>query len=238
MRTNINFFKSILVTVLLFVSTATFADTFYICNGASLNLNPAATPDITYSWDVKDVDGVTSLSGYPRTAVPTTLPTTPGTYKILLISTANSATVCAPDVVENNFVVLPTLAITLGAPTNASYCETSTTTSSQITQSASTVPTGTGSDLEIEYSYMVSKDGATAVDGTTTGLGSIDAAGKYTLSTTTPGVYVITGSVKYKQKTGFTNALLNASGCPVTSTTQTVTVTAKPTKPTITITAN
>lgn len=238
MKTRFTFFRAIFLATFLMLSSAAFADTFYVCIGATLSLNPAATTGVTYSWDVKDTDGTTSLAGYPRAAAPTSLPSTAGTYKVLLISTPVSSTDCAPDVVEHNFIVLPALTLTLSAPSNPSYCETSATPSSLITQSTSTVPTGTGSDLEIEYSYMVAKDGGTAVDGTTGGLGSIDASGKYTLSTTTPGVYVVTGTVKYKQKTGFTNALLNASGCPTTSTTQTITVTAKPAKPTITISAN
>lgn len=238
MKTRFTFFRTILFALFLMISSTALADTFYVCIGATLTLNPAATTGVTYSWDVKDTDGITSLTGFPRATAPTSLPSTPGTYKVLLISTPISSTDCAPDVVEHNFIVLPALTISLGAPSNPSYCETSATPSSLITQSASTVPTGTGNDLEIEYSYMVAKDGGTAVDGTTGGLGSIAADGKYTLSTTTPGVYVITGTVKYKQKTGFTNALLNASGCPATSATQTVTVTAKPAKPTITISAN
>ncbi|RZK57512.1 MAG: hypothetical protein EOO91_09990 [Pedobacter sp.] len=240
MKTTIKFLKAILVVVLLFISSTTFADTFYVCNGATLSLAPAATPNVTYSWDVKDLDGTTSLLGYPRAAAPTSLPTTPGTYKVILISTPNAPTVCAPDNVENSFVVLPTLSITLGAPSNASYCETSSTNTSLITQSTSAVPAGSTSDLEIIYSYMVAKDGGTAVDGTTGGLGSIDGTGKYTLSTLVPGSYVITGSVRYAQKTGFTNTFLNSSGtgCAATSGTQTVTVTAKPLKPVITIGAN
>lgn len=238
MKTKFTFSRIILFALFSLCWSAASADTFYLCPGATISLNPAATPNITYSWDVKDVDGITSLSGYPRAGAPTNLPSVAGTYKVLLISTPANANICAPDVVEHSFTVLPTLSMTLSAPTNVSYCETSANNSSQITQSTSTVPTGATADLEIEYSYMVAKDGGTAVNGTTAGLGSIDATGKYTLSTTTPGVYVITGTVKYKQKTGFTNALLTASGCPATSSTQTITVTAKPAKPTITISAN
>lgn len=235
-----NIIQTSILMVIFFV-TAQFASaaTYYICNGSTLSFStPTPITNVTYSWDVKDVDGTTSLAGYPRAAAPTSLPTTPGTYKIILSATADVATVCAPDAVENSFVVLPTLSITIGAPSSSTYCETAATKTSTVTQSTSTVPGGATNDLEIEYTYMVSKDGGAAVDGTTGSLGSIDGAGKYTLSTVAPGSYVITGYVKYKQKTGFTGTLLNSSGCVANSGTQTVTVTAKPVSPTITVSAN
>jgi hypothetical protein len=230
---------SILTVILMLTAQFASAAIYYVCIGSTLSFStPTPITDVTYSWDVKDTDGTTSLSGYPRASAPTSLPSTAGTYLIRLISTPDNATVCAPDVVENSFVVLPALSVTIGAPSLAAYCETAATKTSLITQTTSSVPGGTTSDLEIEYSYMVAKDGGAAVDGTTGSLGSIDGTGKYTLSTVVPGSYVITGYVKYKQKTGFTNKLLSAGGCPANSGTQTVTVTAKPTAPTITVTSN
>ncbi len=238
MKKRTTLLKLSLIALFSIISNVAFSATYYVCQGSTLNLAPAAMTDITYSWDVKQ--GGTSLPGYPRAAVPTTLPAA-GTYEVILISSTTNPNICAPDVVSNDFIVLPTLSITLDAPTNPTYCGVSTgIKSSLVGQTTVGFPAGVpyDTDIEAEYSYSVVKDSEPAADGL--GFGTIDATGKYTLTTTTPGVYKITGTVKYKQKTGATGTLLSASGCPASSTTsvQTITVTDKPAQPVITISAN
>lgn len=241
MKTKTTLLKVSLLALFLFISTNAWSAIYYTCNGSSLNLSVPAITGINYMWDVKDLDGTTSLSGYPRAGVPTSLPTVAGNYKVFLSSTQadpNSG-ICAPDVVENTIIVLPSLSMVLNAPTHASYCAAnSTVSSSDITlTNAITLPSGSTADLELEYTYSVN-NGTATVDGST--IGSIDPlTGKFTLNTVVAGTYIITGTVKYKQKTGFTNALLGTTGCVTTSTTaQTITVTPKPTAPVITITAS
>lgn len=237
METKTTFLKASLVALFLLISGTAFSATYYVCSGATLSLTPAApATSITYSWDVKQ--GGTSISGYPRAGVPTSLPTTAGTYQVILISTSSDPNVCAPDAVTNDFIVLPGLGLTIAAPSRSSYCGSATNNSSDITPTPTGFPSGTpySTDLELEYSYSVVKDGGSAVNGTT--VGTIDANGKFTLTTTVAGTYVITGTIKYKQKTGFTGTLLGTTGCPASSSTQTITVTASPSQPTITISAS
>lgn len=238
METKTTLLKSSLLALLLFISSTAFSATYYVCSGATLNLSAPVVAGTSYMWDVKQ--GGTSISGYPSATAPTSLPTTAGTYQIILITTLADPLLCAPNNVVNDFIVLPALTITLAAPTNPSYCGSSATVNtSVITPTIGAFPTGAPytTDLEAEYSYSVVKDGGAAVNGTT--VGTINATtGVFTLTTTVAGTYVITGTVKYKQKVGFTGTLLSASGCPTVSTTQTIVVTAAPAAPVITISAS
>jgi len=237
MKATSTLLKVSLIALFLFSANLAQAGTYYTCIGTVLNLNASAAPTgITYTWDVRQ--GGTSISGYPSSTAPTTF-STAGTYLVVLTATSNAASgSCPSDPVENTVIVLPALSFTLNTPSAAAYCEANgAANSSDITVTAGNQYAAaiTANELALEYTYSVTKDGGTAVNGTT--VGTIAADGTYTLNTTAPGVYVITGTVKYKQGTVTTNPLLG-DGCPVTSTTtQTVTVTAKPAQPTVTITA-
>jgi len=236
MKTKITFLKmSLLLASFLIVSTSAMAATFYTCSGTTLNLGVTNLPAGTSAlWDVKK-DGA-QFAGYPSATAPTSF-TDPGSYEVILVSQTDAASgQCSSDPVSNTIIILPPLAFSLNAPSNPVYCEANgTVNSSEINQTGATLPAVSGSDLILEYSYSVN-NGTTTVNGTD--VGTIDqATGKFTLTTTTPGTYTITGKVKYKQAATFTNALLG-TGCEVTATTtQTVTVTAKPGQPTVTITA-
>ncbi|WP_316769054.1 hypothetical protein [Pedobacter frigiditerrae] len=241
MKTTIkNLKKMMLVALFTLISSSAFAATYYVCAGATLNFTPQTIANISYTWDVEGAgfNAITPVAGvYSITAS-----STPGTYTVTMRSTSSNPAICAPADVVNDFIVLPPLAFNLAsAPSNAQYCTSAgANANSVITPTFTGFPTGTPytDDLEAEYSYSVVKDGGSAVNGTT--VGTINATtGVYTLTTTVIGTYVITGSVKYKQKAGFTNALISTSGCPVTgATTQTVEVIAAPAQPTIVITAN
>jgi hypothetical protein len=226
---------SFLLASFLITSTSAMAATFYTCSGTTLNLGVTNLPAGTSAlWDVKK-DG-TQFAGYPSATAPTSF-TDPGSYEVILVSQTDAASgQCSSDPVSNTIIILPPLAFSLNAPSVPAYCQSNNTVnSSDITQTGAALSPVSGSDLVLEYTYSVN-NGTTTVDGST--VGTIDqATGKFTLTTTTPGVYVITGKVKYKQATTFTNTLLG-TGCEVTATTtQTVTVTQTPGQPTVTITA-
>ncbi|MDQ8052304.1 MAG: hypothetical protein REI78_04730 [Pedobacter sp.] len=241
MDTKVNILTSALLTILLMSSISLHADTFYVCTGATLNLSPSAAPANThYVWDIKQ--GASSITGYPSATAPTSLPSA-GTYELILTTVLDdpaNTSICPPDPTNHTLIVLPALSIALNAPSTSSYCATSGVPSATVAQTTTGFPSGYGSDLEREFRYTVVKDADTPVDGAT--LGTVDqATGTYTLNTTTAATYKITGYVKYKQKAGATGTLLNPSnGCEANSsaTQQTVTVTVKPAKPTLTITAN
>ena len=242
MKTIIKNLKKIMLVVLLTsISSFTYAQTFYVCTGATLALIPTNAPVGThYIWDVRQANN--SISGYPSTTAPVTLPAV-GSYDIILntvLDDLSNTSICPPDAATYRLIVLPNLSIALNVPSQATYCTTSNAPSSDITQTTTGFPAAYTADLEKEYRYTVIKDGNAPVNGAT--LGTIDATtGKYTLTTANPGTYVVTGYVKYKQISTAIGTLLNpTSGCEANSsnTTQTITITSKAAKPTISFSAN
>ncbi|MBE9600156.1 hypothetical protein [Pedobacter sp. MC2016-24] len=242
MKTKITFLKASLVALFLFVSSTAWSATYYTCSGATLSLTTPVVTGITYTWDVKPAAGGASITGFPSATAPTTLPAS-GSYTVYLSSaqTVPGSGICPADVVENTFIVLPSLSIALVDPTHPSYCAANTTVvSSDITVTGPVLPSTSGSDLVLDYTYSVSavtSSGTNVVDGTT--VGTIDqATGKFTLTTLIPGVYTVTGKVKYKAAASPTNTLLG-TGCEATSAvTKVITVIEKPTAPIITISAS
>lgn len=243
MRTINTSVRTILAGLLLLVSTTASADIFYMCSGTTLSLTPSAAPaGMHYVLDVQL--GGASISGYPLASVPATvsLPlSTAGEYTVTLSTVKDdpaNTTICPPDPTAHTVNVLPALTLALAAPSAATYCSVATVNSSAIAAATGNFPTAFAADLGLEYRYAVEKDGNAPVDGAT--LGTIDqATGKYTLTTAVAGTYKITGYVKYKQ-TGTNGTLLGTTGCEVSSaaTVQTITVTNKPAKPTITLAVN
>lgn len=231
MKTNLTLLKASAIAFFLFISGSAFSATYYTCVGTTLNLSPSAAPaNITYSWDIKK-DGAASPGA---TATAPTSFTDAGSYEVILISTATAGSgICAPDPVSNTIIVLAAPTITLAAPT-AAYCEGSgDNTSSIITPTAGGAPSGT--DVAYEYSYTVTRGGTTVL---LSDVGTVDATtGVLTMTIRTAGEYSITGSVKYKQGASSTIPYLGA-GCPTnTASPTTITVTPKPTQPTVTISA-
>jgi hypothetical protein len=229
MITKSTFRKLLLITLITLGSQFGWAATFYTCINTNLNVGTAPT-GISYLWDLKK-DGI-QVAGYPSATAPSNF-TSAGSYELILhAQTDATAGLCQSDPVVNTIIVLPELGINLSAPTLPAYCVNSSVASSDIIATITGFLATYNTDLTTEYSYSVVKDSDAPVDGST--LGTIDATGKYTLTTTIPGVYKITGTVKYKQIGS--NTLLG-SGCPISSTEQTITVTPQPTAPTIIITA-
>jgi hypothetical protein len=241
MKTNFTILKATFIALFFLTSSTAMSATYYACVGSNLTLSAPAITGINYSWDVKNEQG-TSIAGYPSATAPTTIPTA-GKYTVMLISAqaVPASGICAPDAVETDVVILPALTIVLADPTNPAYCASnSTISSSNLTPTTTGFPS-TYADLQAEYTYTVSKDGATAIDGATAvggvdALGTIDANGIYTLTTKIPGTYVITGRVKYKKIGTGDNVLL--ATCESASGTKQVIVTPTPAKPIVTIAAS
>jgi hypothetical protein len=136
---------------------------------------------------------------------------------------------------------LPTKNLALSAPTNATYCgdNSAAVVASQITATAtpaSNLPAG------ISYSYVwtVTKDGAPVSPLTSVGTdnGSETNNNVFTMTATGAGSYVFSATVVYKLSAGNTGVMRSGDtkGCEVGSTSsQTVTVTPKPGKPSIVI---
>lgn len=234
MKTKITFLKLSLLALFLMLSSTVFSKTYYMCSGAILTLSNPVIPGINVLWEVKQ--GVTTITP-ASAAVPTSLPTAAGTYTIITSFTqaVPADGICAPDYIENTFVVLPALTFDLGAPSYLSYCEAnSSINSSAITPTTLAVPVGSEDDLALEYTYVVTKTDGSVV----TGVGSADANGLFTLNTLLPEVYTVNASVKYVEKSGATGELLGLTGCPETAPTpRTITVTKKPDQPTISVSA-
>ena len=240
MDTKTTFLKLSLMSLFLFISSTAFSATYYVCSNGTVNLTPDAPgATITYTWDVKNSGG-TSIATYPKTITPSagvytiTMPaaTTADTYTILLISTSSDNSICAPDVATNTVIVLPPLRIGITVPNNPAYCTTATSHSSFVTASPGALPSGgtISTDLETEFSYTLTKDGATVNPGD---YGTI-AGNVYTLNTSTAGVYIVTATIKYKQKAP-TNVLLSSTGGCQSTAARTITVTTTPAAPSITV---
>jgi len=229
--------KTGLVALFVLLANAAMSATVYVCTGAAFSLGVTNLPaGTTALWDVRQ--GGTSIAGYPSATAPTSFATA-GSYEVILVSITDATSgACTSDPVSNTVNALPPLALTLGTPTNPAYCEGSgTAQDSEISAADAAVPAAYATDLGLTYTYSVN-NGSTTVDGAT--VGTVNATtGAFTLTTKTPGTYVITGTVQYNQlATNTTNNLLG-NGCPFTSTTtRTVTVTPKPGQPTVTIAAN
>ncbi|SOD14397.1 hypothetical protein [Pedobacter xixiisoli] len=138
---------------------------------------------------------------------------------------------------------LPNKTIALSAPTNASYCEgnAGSAASSVITATAtpdSALPDGVG----YTYTWSATHNGTPVVPITNIGALSGNAPNinnTFTLSTTVIGSYVFNATVTYALLAGNTGTLMANSACEASTTTsQTITVIAKPSQPTIVLGAN
>jgi hypothetical protein len=239
MKTNSTFFKLTLMALLTLITSSAMSATYYACASAPLNFNATVAPGTTAEWDIKK-DG--TQFGTPGPTAPTTF-VDPGTYTVILISKTDAASgLCPSDPETNTIIILPPLALDLALPTAPAYCAANGLASSDLIASGASLPTTSGTDLVLEYTYSVIAV-INGVTSTVTGasVGTTDqATGKYTLTTLIPGSYTISGTVKYVQNPlNTTNALLGTTGCPASAPTpRNVVVTPVPAKPTIVITAS
>lgn len=241
--------KSILAFCLIFLLPAVaLADpAIYVCSTGTVTLAytgayTLASGDQTV-WQKVDAGG-TALSGSPAvvktyngTAGSENLTVTGGTeldaagshyWRVHVISASGASCTGDPsDPIEVYMLPAYTVQVT---PATASYCidGTTNTTKTVITSLATpansaTLPTG----VDFSYAWVtVPGSGVGAVDGTD--------SKKFNMTTTTAGSYTVTSNVTYTVPAGKT--LKSPGGTPCTeSGSTTVTVTAKPAKPVISV---
>lgn len=239
---------TLVLTILFSTSLKSLAQTYYdvyLCDDATaklhidesnleagdvvhwfLNGNTAAEAAITY----------TGTAGSTDFTVPANLAA--GLYQYTTRIESKSPYGCLGDESDPfSIYKLPnkTLALT---KTIETYCAENSrpgqTSGSEVTATttpAAPLPDGIG----YEYTWSVTEDGNSVSPGTADD--SNTATSVYSMTTTTAGTYVFNASVKYIKLTGNTGTLLpGTNNCEVQAdATQTVVVTPKPSKPTISL---
>lgn len=186
--------------------------------------NPYGTP-LTYN----------GTAGSTDITVPANLAVGPHNYTSYIVSKDGCM---GPESDPFTVYKLPTKSIALSAPTQATYCgdASGTNLSSVITATATpgaSLPDGVG----YTYTWSATHNGTAVLPVTT--IGTITGSepnvnNTFTLNTTDAGTYVFNAAVVYTLLAGNTGTLRPTDGCEVaTTTTQTITVTPKPGKPTI-----
>ncbi|MHA4894969.1 hypothetical protein ACXZ1K_09465 [Pedobacter sp. PWIIR3] len=244
-----------MIAIMLFLFASPFlamAETYplYICGGAIANLKPDATVEgallvgdkVTWQeFTAADVPigaatvlTVAVVGTAP--ALQTSAAATVGEHIWKVFVTAVNPTTCSGDVSDPfKFYVLPNKTLALAAPTTSTYCESVASPSSAIVATP-TPGAALPQDVTYLYAWTASKNGATAVDGTTIGTATSDATtGTLTVNTTVAGSYEIAASVKYKVPAGSTLKSGDGLDCvQAGSSTRTIVVTPKPGKPSVT----
>ncbi|TKB97158.1 hypothetical protein [Pedobacter cryotolerans] len=240
--------KSILAAfiIIICVNAKSKAQTYYpvyLCDGGTANLHTPEEVGLTNGdqvyWYLEGVEvDVKTFNGTANTTNITT-PNNLGAGVHNYTNRIKSKDGCWGDM-SDAFPVyqLPTKTLAL-TKSIASYCGSDASLNSVIT--ATTTPAQTLPDgIEYAYVWTATKNTAAVPSISTIGtdLASQSAINTFTLNTTDAGIYVFNATVKYVKTTGNTGALKSgdSNGCEVTAaTTQTVTVTPKPVRPTIVV---
>lgn len=245
-----------LIIILMFLfalPAASFAASYplYLCGGATANLKPDPTVEAALAvgdkvmWQEFQADGTTPIGTVvtlpvtvagtaPAFTTSTSLATGEHTYKVFVISA--SPNTCTGDVSDPfKLYVLPSAAVSIGAPTNPTYCEAASGTnqSSVLTATATPAIDPSLTDVSYTYTWTATKDASPVADVTTIGNQS---ANVFTLNTAVKGSYIFTVGIKYTIAAGQgTLKSADNNGCVQTSSASTpVVVTPKPGKPSIT----
>jgi len=238
MKTKSTLLKMALVGLFMMFGATTFAQTYslYICQGGSATLSgPALATGETLRWteNVAGTDVVQTSTGSNFTT-PTTLSPGEHIFNVAIVSGDPTTTGCLGDKsADFKVFVLPTIVLTLDDPTNATYCTSNGINTSAITANVTaptiTVPT------EVTYEFSWDVNGAPAISGGPIGtIANAPTSSTFTMTTTTVGAYAFTPTVKYVVPSNL-NSNGNKKGCDATTTAKSVTITPKPTAPTITI---
>ncbi len=219
----------------------------YLCDNASVGLHMPEETTLVAGDKVfwfKDGNAV-PVASFTYSVPNSTNLTIPGTLAVGLhkYTTAIESVGGCLGPQSNPFEIykLPTKALALSAPTNVAYCADSSgpTSSSKITATTTpgaALPSGVG----YVYTWSVTKDGVAVSPISSVGNddSSKTATNIFTINTTAEGTYVFNAKVKYVLLAGNTGVFKagDSNGCEVTATSsQTVTVTPKPKKPTISL---
>lgn len=215
----------------------------YLCGGGSVSLHPANSAQLvngaTVFWyldgNTVAVDSKTYNGGNTADYVtPTSLSVGAHTYT----SRLQSAGGCLSDPSDPFTVyILPNKTLTLGLPSNTSYCDDATGINGTSTITATTAPAqALPAGVKYTYVWSAKKDGAAVTSLSTVGSddASNSATNTFTVNTTAHGAYEVNATVSYALDAANTGQLRPANGCATSATaTQTVTVGQRPAKPTI-----
>lgn len=253
MKTKSTTLRLIAVAFFLFaLPFSVLADSYplYLCGGATANLKPDATVEATLAvgdkvvwqeWSLADLPigtatelSVTTAGTAPVFTLSNSLSSGEHRFKVFIISAAPNT--CSGDVSPSyNLYVLPEATVTLGTPSNASFCQgaSNPTTQSSVIPANATAIAPALTDVSYTYTWTATKDGGAVTDVTTIGVAS---GNTFTLNNTAgAGAYVFTASIKYAVAAGVLKSS-DSDGCVKTSgASSTITVTPKPSTPTIVI---
>ncbi|MDQ8004116.1 MAG: hypothetical protein REI64_04895 [Pedobacter sp.] len=232
------------LVLLLSLTFSSYAQTYYdvyICGSTSVKLRPQESiinVNDKVHWYLEGVE--VAGSPFTYTASGTADLTVPANLAVGLhkyTTAIESAGGCLGDPSDPYEVYkLPTkdLALTKSV---ATYCGANSGGTSGSVITATTTPAATLPDgIAYAYTWSATESGNPATPGTADN--SSSATSLYTMNTTTAGTYVFNATVKYVLTAANTGTLVAADtdGCSVAAaSTQTVIVTPKPLKPTISL---
>lgn len=250
MKTTITRTAIATLVLLLSFTISSYAQTYYdvyICGNKSVKLHTPeestlANGDKVHWFDENDnpIGLPITYNGTPGTTdlvVPTNLAVGLHTYKTRIESLGG----CLGDPSELYTIYkLPTKTLEL-TENRVAYCaeESNTIKNAEITATTtplSPLPAG----FEYAYTWSVTKDGApyTTLSDIGTFTNSTTATSVFDMTVKLPGTYVFTATVKYVKSAGNTGTFVQEdnNGCEVSQTaTQSIIVTPKPGRPTITL---
>lgn len=239
------------LVLLLSLTFSSYAQTYYnvyICGNKSVKLHMPQENTLSNGDKVHWFDENDNAIGLPKTyngtpgetdlEIPANLGVGLHTYKTRIESLAG----CLGDPsLPYTIYKLPTKDLAL-TENRAAYCaEESNPLVKDATITATTThPSAPPAGFEYAYTWSVTKNGAPYSQLSEIGSSdnSVTDVNKFTMTVKDPGTYVFTATVKYVKTIANTGVLVSedADGCVVSKTaTQTITVTPKPSTPTISV---
>lgn len=234
MKTKLTILKLTLLLSLA-LPMSSFAKTYalYLCGGSTATLQPTIpgiNPADVVIWNDFTTGTGTVLKTGSGTdmnfTIPANLPAGEHIYRVNAVSASPNS--CIGDYKEFVFYVLPAITVNLTLQATPNYCENAAAPLSVITANPNTLDPSI-TDIEFTYTWTGSN-----ASGPITPISSIGSASgnTFSLTTTTAGTYTFGTTAVYALKSGATGVL--RTDCTATSATSgAVTVTPKPTQPTI-----
>jgi len=246
MKTTIT--RNIITTLILLLGLtfSSYAQTYYdvyLCDNATATLHMPEESTLTAGDKVHWYLAGTEVAVYTYSAANSTNYTVPNNLTVgshNYTTRIESAAGCLGDPSDPFSVYkLPNKTLALSAPTNSTYCGDASgpAASSQITATAtpaSNLPDGIG--YTYNWSATFNGNPVNPLSSIGSSNGSTTNQNVFTLTTSQPGAYVFNATVNYTLLPGNPGVLRAGAGCEVSAaTTQTITVTPKPGKPTISL---
>lgn len=236
MKTSITSLKKIAFTALfLFFAQLSFAANYYAYKNKNVTINGDASFS-AHKWILVTMaaDGTTEAGSIELPGTTSTLThsfSDDGLYKIRVQVQNGDGCWSDVDVTKDiDIYVLPDFSVTItpDATTGGTYCENGV--DKTVLTAVAPRPAGLPSEVTIDLAVWYKT--ATAAGDITTGATQVAASGTtYAVTETTPNPYYYVATGKYTVPAG---RLISTSNDPVKSNIETVTITQKPTTPTIT----